>query len=203
MKNKIIINIIIDILFIALTLLIAFDYIIPFDNMIYNLITFNINSYLTTIFKVITFLGSTPFMIFLTIFLFIIFLIKRKNIQAYLVAGTIILSTIINNIIKIIIRRPRPNVIKLVIENSYSFPSGHTMAAVTMYGLLFYLIGKMSIKKSLKKILRTFLVILPILIGISRIYLGAHFASDVIGAYLLSTSILLVVTYLVDKNRLL
>ncbi len=203
MKNKIIINIIIDILFIALTLLIAFDYIIPFDNMIYNLITFNINSYLTTIFKVITFLGSTPFMIFLTIFLFIIFLIKRKNIQAYLVAGTIILSTIINNIIKIIIRRPRPNVIKLVIENSYSFPSGHTMAAVTMYGLLFYLIGKMAIKKSLKNILRTFLVILPILIGISRIYLGAHFASDVIGAYLLSTSILLVVTYLVDKNRLL
>ena len=72
-----------------------------------------------------------------------------------------------------------------------------------IYGILLYLVNKTDLKHGLKNILRIILIMLPILIGISRIYLGAHFASDVIGAYLVSTILLLVATYLVDKKNLI
>ena len=100
-------------------------------------------------------------------------------------------------------RPEAPGVLKLVIETSYSFPSGHTMASVTIYGILLYLVNKTDLKSGLKNTLRVILIMLPILIGISRIYLGAHFATDVIGAYLVSTILLLVATYLVDKKNLI
>ena len=74
------------------------------------------------------------------------------------------------------------------------------MASVSMYGILMYLVIKSKLSKKYKILLSVFLCILPILIGISRIYLGAHFASDIIGALLLSTIILLTITYYVDKK---
>ncbi len=190
-------------IFIILSVLVKFDLVSSIDTFIYNLCTFKMNDILTSIFKVITFLGSTPFIVTLSVLLFVIFLICKKKNQAYLTASVIIISTILNNIIKVIIMRERPEVLKLVIETSYSFPSGHTMASVTIYGILLYLVNKTDLKSGLKNTLRVILIILPILIGISRIYLGAHFASDVIGAYLVSSILLLVTTYLVDKKNLI
>ena len=190
-------------IFIILSVLVKFDLVSSIDTFIYNLCTFKMNDILTSIFKVITFLGSTPFIVTLSVLLFVVFLICKKKTQAYLTASVIIISTILNNIIKVIIMRERPEVLKLVIETSYSFPSGHTMASVTIYGILLYLVNKTDLKSGLKNTLRVILIILPILIGISRIYLGAHFASDVIGAYLVSSILLLVTTYLVDKKNLI
>lgn len=200
MNKKYVISIILGVLFIGLVYLIKSNNIVAFDNYVYNLVTSNMGDGLTSFYKVCTFLGSTLFMVLLCLVLFIVFIIfKRKDI-AFIESSVLIISTILNNVIKLIIRRERPEVLKLVIEKSFSFPSGHTMASVSMYGILIYIVNKSNLEKKYKVIISIILGIIPILVMLSRIYLGAHFASDVIGASLVSTILLLVSTSIIDKK---
>ncbi len=192
---------ILGVLFVILSILVVFNKLEQFDTFIYEL--FTINDLNTTIFKIITFFGSTLFIVLLVIFFFVLFLILKKKNYSFIIASTLIISTIINNVIKIIIRRDRPTVLALVTESTYSFPSGHMMAAVSMYGILFYLVLKSNMDKKLKGVLGTFLIILPLLVGMSRIYLGAHFASDIIGATLMSLILLIVIANYIEKKKLL
>ena len=201
MNKRNILTIFLSVLFIALAILIKTNAINNFDAFFYNLITINMSDILTNIFKVITFFGSTIFIVILCVVLFIIFIILRRKNISFIIASCLIVSTIFNNVIKIIIRRPRPEVLKLVTETTYSFPSGHTMASVTMYGILLYLLIRSNVNKKIKCILGAFLMILPILVGISRIYLGAHFASDILGGMILSTILLLIETGIIVKRK--
>ena len=145
--------------------------------------------YIESFMKFITFFGSSIFMIFLVILLMLIF-IKNKRIKGFDIAGVMIISTLLNNAIKLIIKRPRPEYIT-VVEKSFSYPSGHTMASTSLYLLLSYFIYKSNLDKKYKILLISFLIILTLLIIISRIYLGAHYFSDVFGGFLLSLIILL------------
>jgi undecaprenyl-diphosphatase len=101
-----------------------------------------------------------------------------------------VFSTAINVLVKDLIQRPRPtsglvNVIDTL--NSYSFPSGHVMYYLGFLGFIGFLVFSL-LKPSLKRGLLLVLIGVPILlIGISRIYLGEHWASDVLGAYLLGS----------------
>lgn len=104
------------------------------------------------------------------------------------------LSGIVNYLVKIIIRRPRPssNLVEVFQSlDSYSFPSGHVMFYITLFGFLIFL-AMIFHRRSLK---RNLLLIFPgamvLLIGVSRIYLGEHWASDVIGGYILGSLTLL------------
>ena len=105
-----------------------------------------------------------------------------------------------NNVIKVIIRRERP-IYMIVRETTFSFPSGHTMASVSMYGILIYLINKSNMNKKLKIILSIILGMIPLMVATSRIYLGAHYFSDILGAIMLATIVLLISTkYIKDKK---
>ena len=97
------------------------------------------------------------------------------------------LRTIINNLIKVIIARPRPEINKLVTETGYSFPSGHSITSMVFYGYLVYLTYKYINNKKIKIPLIIFLILLIPTIGLSRIYLGVHYASDVLCGFLLGT----------------
>ena len=190
-------------IFILLTVLVKLNLITGFDTFMYEIITFNISDIFTTLYGVITFLGSTAFIIFLCAFFLIIFtLIKKRNI-GLVISAVLIISTLVNNVLKLILQRPRPEVLAFVEEHSYSFPSGHTMAAVSMYGILFYIILKSNMNKKIKIVLNIILTLIPILVAISRVYLGAHFISDVIGAYLVSSILLLIETFYIEKKNLL
>ena len=95
-------------------------------------------------------------------------------------------------LLKNIIQRPRPIEYRLIDETGYSFPSGHSMVSVAFYGLIIYFMYK-SIKISkIKWLLISLLSIVIILIGTSRIYLGVHYTSDVIGGFLISISYLII-----------
>ena len=147
-------------------------------------------------YKVFTFLGSTLFIVGAC--LFILVFMKNKK-MAGVIVGAVVISTIVNNVIKWIIRRERPLVRRLVEENTFSFPSGHTMAAVTLYGILIFFTMRSKLNQKARIAISIVLGLLPICVAVSRIYLGAHFASDVIGAAVTSTALLLVETYYIKK----
>ena len=169
-----------------------------FDTAVYNLVTIRKNDTVTRIYKFITFFGSTKFMVALAIFCLVIF---HKNKKGAFVTVGLIISTIVNNIIKPIVRRQRPLELMMVEESTFSFPSGHTMASVTMYGLFIYLVWQSNLNKKLKILFTVLLSLLIVAIGLSRIYLGAHYASDVIASVIVSTVWLIIyISFVKNKN---
>ena len=186
MKKSIIIPGIYLVLFLIIMIFVVLGYTTNIDTFIYKLVTSNMNDYLTSFYKFITFFGSTKFMISLCIILLVIFILVKKKWYGINIVIGLISSTIVNNVVKVLISRERPDVLKLVNESTYSFPSGHTMASVMMYGIIIYYIYRSKLNKYLKWILISIFGLLILLIMISRIYLGAHYVTDVVGGLLLS-----------------
>ena len=152
------------------------------DENSYSLIIKLMSNGMTRFMLFITYLGSATALIILTIG-FLLLLKNKKN--SMLIAINLILVFLLNRILKIIVARPRPEVLKIVQEKGYSFPSGHSMVSTGFYGLLIYLIYKNVENKKIKYPLIVALSILILLIGISRVYLGAHYATDVIGGWII------------------
>lgn len=192
-----------SLIFIINTILVICKVYNPVDSFIHDMFMRLYSSSTTKIMKIFTFFGSTLFIIILSVLLFIFFLLRKKKSHAITTVGLIITSTLINNIVKLIIRRPRPTLNVMVIEKSFSYPSGHTMASTTIYGFLIYLIIKSNISMSNKILFTSLLSLLILLVASSRIYLGAHFFSDVFGGCLLSSVIILVFSIIDDKKKIL
>lgn len=170
------------------------DQLKEFDTAIYNFIISVKSPFITEIFKGITFFASPLFLIVLSILLFFIFKNKKYGLLSLM---NLIVVTLTNQILKFTFTRPRPFEWMLIPESGYSFPSGHAMVSVGFYGMLIFLIWQTNISKRKKKIWTIVLTCLVLLIGISRIYLGVHYASDIIGGFTLSLSYLIVATSLV------
>ena len=84
-------------------------------------------------------------------------------------------------------------------QGGFSFPSGHSMIAVCMYGYLIYMVNKKFTNKYLKFISIFMLVVLIISIGLSRVYVGVHYISDVIAGYILALILLILYIELTEK----
>jgi undecaprenyl-diphosphatase len=146
-----------------------------------------ISDFATPIAKFITNFGGAIVLVGTTILLFIS--IKNRRIGLSIVANLGIVTGL-NIVLKQIVQRPRPTEYRIVNETGYSFPSGHSMVSMAFYGFLIYLIYKYVKNQYLKIGLITFLSILIISIGISRIYLGVHYTSDVMAGFCISVSYL-------------
>lgn len=157
---------------------------------------FLISDFVTPIAKFITNFGGAIFLIVLTIVLFIV--IKNKKIGASIFSNLVIV-TILNQLLKGILQRPRPTEYRIIEETGYSFPSGHSMISMAFYGYLIYLIYKYVKNKYIKWISIVVLSLLICTIGISRIYLGVHYTSDVLGGFLISISYLVIFISAVNK----
>ncbi len=160
--------------------------------------TFLISDFVTPIAKFITNFGGAIFLSIATVMLFL--LIKNKKIGLSIISNIVII-TVLNQLLKRILQRPRPTEFRIVEEKGYSFPSGHSMVSMAFYGYLIYLIYRYIKNKYVKWTLITILSILICLIGISRIYLGVHYTSDVLGGFLLSISYLVI--YISSIKKLL
>ena len=158
--------------------------------------TFLISDFATPIAKFITNLGGAIFLIGLTALLII--LIKNKKIGLSILVNLAIVTGL-NQLLKRILQRPRPTEFRIVEETGYSFPSGHSMVSMAFYGYLIYLIYKYVENKYIKWSLICLLSCLVILIGTSRIYLGVHYTSDVLGGFLISISYLVIYISAVNK----
>lgn len=108
--------------------------------------------------------------------------------RALQVATTIFSGTLINHMIKAIVNRPRPNVDILLHYNGFSFPSGHSATAMVVFGSLFLFLSRSHYRWRTGLII--LLAILIFLVGFSRLYVGAHYLSDVIAGWSLGLMII-------------
>ena len=94
-------------------------------------------------------------------------------------------------ILKILIERPRPPLdMQAIIETGYSFPSGHSVAAMSMYGFLAYLLYRDTTSRTVRWLTVSVASALILLMGWSRLYLGVHYLSDVLAGFLVGAAFL-------------
>ena len=169
------------------------DKTLGFDSFIYNLVYFK-NDFLTVFYKFITEFAS----IFIILLISLIFLFVFKKYGVFLIINAFNIL-ILNTVLKLIFMRDRPFDLMIISEDGYSFPSGHAMAALGFYGFIIYIIYHLNLSKRIKYLFIILLGILIFLIGLSRIYLGVHYASDVIAGYMASLSYLIIYIKIVKK----
>lgn len=167
------------------------------DDYIYHHISKLISNNFTTFFKFVTHFGDAPILIGICILSFI--LIKNKKIGMYMTLNLTI-NFIFNQYLKLFFSRPRPADLMIVEETGYSFPSGHSMVSMAFYGFIIFLIWKYIKNKKLKWIYTIFLGILIVTIGTSRIYLGVHYASDVLSGFYFSIAYLIIYTTIITNK---
>lgn len=164
--------------------LVILEDLIKFDHQLHSYLLSARTPELINFFLLITSLASTSFAVSVSIvFVILLFFKKKKN---YLLPFFISLlgGMLTNFLSKFLIRRLRP-IEPVYTEISYSFPSAHSTLAVVLYGFIFYYFWKQAKKRATKNLILVFGILLILAIGFSRIYLGVHFFSDVVGGYLL------------------
>ena len=118
----------------------------------------------------------------------VIFAALRRWSDGLLLAACGILPSLINLALKELVARPRPDAALAVVqETGYAFPSTHTVFAIAFYGALIYLVGEwdgLARRPALLRVVRGALALFVLAVGASRVYLGAHWPSDVIGGFL-------------------
>lgn len=154
---------------------------------------------MTSIAKCITNLANMYWLIGTSVILLIFLKNKKTGIRIAINLG---LSALVNFTIKQIIQRPRPVGHRIIDESGYSLPSGHSMVSMAFYGFLIYLIYKNVKNKYLKTVLIVLLTILIISIGVSRIYLGVHYVSDVLAGFLVAIAYLVIFIHAINNVKL-
>jgi undecaprenyl-diphosphatase len=156
------------------------------------------NPFLDMIMKAVSYPGYIPYapiMVFITALLFYLRKHKREATFVVLTLGSSLLSTLV----KFIVNRPRPDkdIVKVLIQtHQQSFPSGHVLFYVVFFGFLALLMYMFKhIKKPLRLVVVTGCMLMIFIIPISRIYLGAHWFTDVLGGFLLGILYLFMLSY--------
>jgi len=151
---------------------------------------------LTTTMRGISFLGSTLFLTAATIMVVAWFALRKWGREAKLFAITMIGASILNTTLKLVFQRPRPApFFNLTAPETYSFPSGHALASCCFFaGLAAILSGRIKSRRA-----RTLIWIAAgtmfLLIGLSRIYLGVHYTTDVIAGFAAALIWILVIRF--------
>lgn len=153
-----------------------------FDERIITILYSLRSPFLTHIMSLFTFFGGKIF-IGSTIVAIIFYLMKRHTIYAYLFAFVLFTGIGVNLFLKNLYERPRPFLDPLVFEATYSFPSGHSMNSFIFYATIAFFIYRKSKNKNIGFVLVFLFSLIVVTIGVSRIYLGAHYPSDVIAGW--------------------
>jgi undecaprenyl-diphosphatase len=167
--------------------LVQAHHILQFDSTIIAIVQGFESPILTAVMKFFTFIGSTvPVLVLALLVLFFLYRVLKHRSELILFIAMIIGTPILNQVLKWLFHRARPDLHRLIGIGGYSFPSGHAMSAFAVYGTLAFLLWRHIESRSGRSILIIISSLMILAIGISRIYLGVHYPSDVIGGYFAS-----------------
>ena len=193
----------------ALLLFVILGYVVKFypeqlqtlDSSVQTAIRGDLPETLTLIFRGITRLIDLPVVISWAIILVAIFYLKKWKSESLLVAGNLSLAGILIVSLKHLYQRPRPEILHLVEEKGFSFPSGHSLAVTLLIGSLIIILGQRVKSTRLKLPLQSLLGIYLVSVLVSRVYLGVHYPSDVLASLCLGLGILFIEFPFYDKLR--
>ncbi len=138
---------------------------------------------LTKIMLGFSFLGG-QLAIIAVVVIAIFLLLEKHRREAFLLSFLFVMSGIIDTILKLFTQRPRPEIAPLQNLTDFSFPSGHAMNSFVFYASIAYLFYQTSRNKKQSTLLALFVSIIILIVGLSRIYLGVHYTTDVVAGYI-------------------
>lgn len=198
LKDKRIISIILLIIFFCiLAIFVNSKNNLLIDEKIYSMISKLHSNVVTAFFKSITYLGNAKFIGCFCILLLI--LNKTRSKVGIPITVVVIITGILNILLKNIFGRQRPSLEQLVYEDSFSFPSGHSMIISVIYSMIIYLSCKYIKNKRVKYVINGVSMLLIFLVGISRVYLRVHYFSDVLSGWCLGIVITLLYSIISEK----
>lgn len=185
-KYKTITFIIILVIFVALGMMVKGSTEgILFDNQMLEYIHNNINPLLLRIMKIVSFIGSAYFIIPLMAIVLVYNYIRKKAFESKILLMSTAGSWILNFLLKQVFQRTRPLQYFLVEQGGYSYPSGHTMVATSFYFAIAYIITRNIKDRRIKAICFIIATVAILVMGSSRLYLGVHWPTDIIGGFLM------------------
>ncbi len=173
--------------FSLMAILISRHQILAFDSAIISYIQGLETPTLTAIMKFFTFVGSgNAIFVIAVVVMFFLYVLLHHRSELVFFAIVIAFASLLNQMLKDFFHRARPDFHRLVEIGGYSFPSGHAMAAMAVYGALAFILWRHIPTRIGRSILIILSAIMIFMIGISRVYLGVHYPSDIIGGYFAS-----------------
>lgn len=172
-----------------------------FDSWFYNEIVEKMSPNLTLFMRFTTESGSSMAVVILCLSFF---LFKEARIRwAFPVSISVLTAAVSNFLLKLAFARERPNILRLIDEDYYSFPSGHAMINTSFYMMILLLTWRYIKNKRARWGISILCVMMPLIIGVSRIYLGVHYATDVAAGWLLGLIISIIMYKIFEKwNKL-
>lgn len=190
-------------LFVILGYVVKFhpNYLKDFDSLIQITLRGDLPHTLTFFFSSVTSLINTPVIMTWVAVLAGFFLYKKWWSEAILLIGNLALTGILVALLKNVYQRPRPTIQHLIEEGGFSFPSGHALASTLIFGTLLIIVSQRIKSVQTKHILQSLMVVMIFIIMTSRVYLGVHYPTDVLGSFLLGLGILHIEFPYYDKLR--
>ena len=177
------------------------EMLVSFDQPIQTAIRGDLPETLTLLFRAITHLIDIPVIISWVLIVAFIFYRKQWKMESYLMLGNLALTGILIVTFKNIYQRPRPEILHLVEEKGFSFPSGHSLAVTIMVGTLIVILSQRIKNTVWRKIVQILLSLYIVSVLVSRIYLGVHYPSDVIASLCVGLGVLFMEFPFYDKLR--
>ena len=177
------------------------EMLVNFDQPIQTAIRGDLPEFLTLLFRAITHLIDIPIIITWVLLVAFIFYRKQWKLESFLMLGNLTLAGLLIVTFKNIYQRPRPEILHLVEEKGFSFPSGHSLAVTIMVGTLIVIFSQRIKDKLWKRIVQVLLGFYLLSVLVSRVYLGVHYPSDVLASLCVGLGVLFIEFPFYDKLR--
>lgn len=177
------------------------EMLVNFDQPIQTAIRGDLPEFLTLLFRAITHLIDIPIIITWVLIVAFIFYRKQWKMESFLMLGNLALAGVLIVTFKNIYQRPRPEILHLVEEKGFSFPSGHSLAVTIMVGTLIVIFSQRIKNQLWKRIVQILLGFYLLSVLVSRVYLGVHYPSDVLASFCIGLGVLFIEFPFYDKLR--
>ena len=177
----------------------------PFDTTVIAFVQGLETPWLTTVLTFFTWLGSGYVVVPMALILAaILYFGLRASPQALLLLIVIAGTPLFNTLLKLYFKRERPEIHRVIDAHGFSFPSGHAMISFSLYAIIAFIAWGF-IKTAAGRVMLLFTAFMILTISISRIYLGVHYPSDIVGGFTVSalwlTIAITIYTYCLDKKK--